>query len=230
MMQALIILQRQPLREQDWLLDVFSARRGRLSLVLNRPAQIPDLFTLYEGDWQPAQDWPALKGWSLTQDWPLQDSALFCGLYLNELLVRLLPRHEPHPSLFEHYQATLNGLHDSELADPWLRLFEMQLLQQLGYGFSWRHDHLGLPVQPQQTYTFVAGQGFVPAAAGIAGTDLLAFAGGARTLTLWRMARNILRQALDHALQQPLLSRELWLPARSGGQATAADAAYGRTE
>ena len=142
-MQALIILQRQPLREQDWLLDVFSRQRGRLSLVLNRPRLAPDLFTLYQGDWQPVQDWPALKGWQQQQCWPLQDTALFCGFYLNELLVKLLPRYEALPALFDAYQAALNGLHSSPVADPWLRLFEVQLLAQLGYGFSWQQDALG---------------------------------------------------------------------------------------
>lgn len=227
-MQALIVLQRQPLREQDWLLDVFSRQRGRLSLVLNRPQTVPDLFTLYQGDWQPAQDWPALKGWHRQQTWPLQDTALFCGFYLNELLVKLLPRHEPQPALFATYQATLNGLHNSPVADPWLRLFEVQLLTQLGYGFSWQQDSSGQPLQAGQYYRFVPGQGFSPAASGLAGADLLAFASGANALPLWRLARAVLRQALDHVLQQPLLSRELLLPARAAETPTAADAATGR--
>lgn len=211
-MQALIILQRQPLREQDWLLDVFSRQRGRLSLVLNRPRLAPDLFTLYQGDWQPVQDWPALKGWQQQQCWPLQDTALFCGFYLNELLVKLLPRYEALPALFDAYQAALNGLHSSPVADPWLRLFEVQLLAQLGYGFSWQQDALGQPIHAQSCYQFIPGQGFIPAATGLAGHELLAFAAGSRELPVWRMARNVLRQALDHLLQQPLLSRELLLP------------------
>lgn len=227
-MQALIILQRQPLREQDWLLDVFSRQRGRLSLVLNRPRVAPDLFTLYQGDWQPAQDWPQLKGWQQQSLWPLQDTALFCGLYLNELLVKLLPRHEALPMLFDAYQATLNGLHSSPVADPWLRLFEVQLLAKLGYGFSWQQDADGRSINAQSRYQFIPGQGFIPAPGGLAGQDLLAFAAGSPDLPVWRMARMVLRQALDHVLQQPLLSRELLLPARAAGQPTAVTAATGR--
>lgn len=216
-MQALIILQRQPLREQDWLLDVFSRQRGRLSLVLNRPRMAPDLFTLYQGDWQPAQDWPTLKGWQLQQSWLLQDTALFCGFYLNELLVKLLPRYEALPALFDAYLAALNGLYTSPVADPWLRLFEVQLLAQLGYGFSWQQDATGQAIDAQCCYQFMPGQGFIRAASGLAGHDVLAFAAGSRELPVWRMARRVLRQALDHLLQQPLLSRELLLPARGAG-------------
>lgn len=204
-----MILQRQPLHEHDWLLDVFSEQRGRLSVVLPRPLQAPDLFCHYQCDWHHSADWPRIRGWQSQQAWPLQGMALYCGLYLNELLVRLLPRADAAPELFRIYQATLAGLQQPGLPDPWLRVFEWQLLQQLGYGFSWQHDSDAQPLQPERYYRFEPGRGFVAAASGLSGAGVLAFSTGSRDLAVWRLARQVLRQALDDVLQQPLCSRDL---------------------
>lgn len=208
-MQELVVLQRQPLREHDWLLDVFCAQRGRLHLVLNRPTLPPDLFTLYRADWQTTQEWPQIKGWQQHSAWSCSGTHLYCALYLNELLVKLLPFHEQANGLFDLYNHALAGLMRSDAPDPWLRLFEWQLLQHLGYGFSWLQDANGRAINTDWHYVFVPSQGFVASDKGYLGADIMAFANGARDLSLWKMARAIFRKALDDVLQRPLCSREL---------------------
>ena len=64
---------------------------------------------------------------------PLQGERLYCAFYLNELLLRLLPRDDPHALLFDRYAQTLTELSDGVAADL-LRRFEVALLQALGYG------------------------------------------------------------------------------------------------
>ncbi len=66
----------------------------------------------------------------------LVGDALFSGLYLNELLIRLLPAEDPHPVLFEHYALTLLALAEGRPLEPLLRSFEWRLLDDLGYGFA----------------------------------------------------------------------------------------------
>ena len=66
----------------------------------------------------------------------LNGEALFSGLYLNELLIRLLPAEDPHPSIFDHYAATLLALAEGRPLEPLLRAFEWRLLDDVGYGFS----------------------------------------------------------------------------------------------
>jgi DNA repair protein RecO (recombination protein O) len=66
----------------------------------------------------------------------LNGDALFSGLYLNELLMRLLPAEDPHPAVFDHYAATLLALAEGRPLEPLLRSFEWRLLDDLGYGFS----------------------------------------------------------------------------------------------
>ncbi len=63
----------------------------------------------------------------------LQGEALMCGFYLNELLLRLLPREDPHEALFEYYSATLKTLTTTQDLATTLRRFELKLLQELGY-------------------------------------------------------------------------------------------------
>jgi DNA repair protein RecO (recombination protein O) len=63
---------------------------------------------------------------------PLEKTALLCGFYLNELLVKLLARDDPHPALFDHYVSTLNELAHGEPAQITLRKFERALLKETG--------------------------------------------------------------------------------------------------
>jgi DNA repair protein RecO (recombination protein O) len=59
--------------------------------------------------------------------------ALMCGFYMNELLLRLLPREDPHEELYDHYQHGLIRLADGEPRETVLRSFERRLLAELGY-------------------------------------------------------------------------------------------------
>lgn len=210
-MPRFVLLQSQPWREQDVWLDSFS-EAGRQSLLLNRRAFSPDLFTLYQGAW-PSASLPSVKAMQPVQSWALSGTQLYCGLYLNELLGLLLPENEPHPQLFHYYCQTLEALAEHSLPDPWLRVFEWQLLHALGYGFSWQEDAQGRAVSPHYHYQFKPRHGFVLAAEeaplAISGSDLLAIAQGSRTLVHWRIMRVLLRMALEDILPRPLLSRAL---------------------
>lgn len=63
-----------------------------------------------------------------------RDAALLAGFYLNELLIKLLARHDPHPVLFDAYAATLPALasHDDAALESALRAFELVLLRETG--------------------------------------------------------------------------------------------------
>lgn len=83
------------------------------------------------------------------------------GLYLNELLVRVLHRHDPHPHLFEAYQDTLAKLSLGSPAQILLRIFEKKLLHELGYALPLTTECItGAPIVPEKFYRFEPGQGF----------------------------------------------------------------------
>jgi DNA repair protein RecO (recombination protein O) len=78
---------------------------------------------------------------------------VFSGCYLNELLMRLLTRHDPHPGLFEVYEAALAQLEMSE--EPALRVFEKRLLESLGYGLLLDHEaDSDTPVSAEALYEY----------------------------------------------------------------------------
>lgn len=64
----------------------------------------------------------------------LTGAALFSGFYLNELLMKLLARHDPHPRLFDAYAQTLTALdpRGEPAVQAALRAFELTLLREVG--------------------------------------------------------------------------------------------------
>jgi DNA repair protein RecO (recombination protein O) len=151
----------------------------------------------------------------------LQGVALFSALYLNELLVRLLPQDEPQPALFVAYVESLGKLSASNEPAPLLRCFETQLLEALGYGIDFKCDsESGEEIQADRYYAFHPEQGFYATAASHAvakGEALLQIAQGRFSeAEPARVAKLINRLALKRLLgNRPLKSRELFLSFRS---------------
>ncbi len=162
------------------------------------------------GRYEPAAPAHALKG-----------SSLYCGFYLNELLMRLLGRADPHPALFDQYHQALEALAISAgPVDRPLRRFEVGLLNELGYGLLLEQEaDSGVPVEPEGRYHYEPERGPVPAQgerSTISGKTLLTLAGreydqeepDAET---WKEARGLMRRILSRYLgDRPLKSRELF--------------------
>jgi len=85
---------------------------------------------------------------------------LMCGFYLNELLLRLLPRDDPHEALFDAYAGALATLGEGEEPAPVLRRFELSLLRELGYAPPLdREAGSDAPVLAAQRYTYASETG-----------------------------------------------------------------------
>ncbi|WP_329740525.1 DNA repair protein RecO [Dyella sp. A6] len=111
----------------------------------------------------------------------LQGSATMAGLYVNELVVRLTGRQDPHPTLFDAYGQALGRLADGEPLAWTLRRFERDLLDAIGYGLQLDFDAAtGQPLLPDGAYRYDVEQGPCVVAAGtpraLRGADLLALA------------------------------------------------------
>lgn len=163
------VLHQQPYRENRSLTYFFSKEFGLIKGMgkKNLPLFLPlALFATGKND---------LKNFSQSQI--VQDSelivlngqALFAGLYLNELLVKLLPIEEPCETLWHAYQQSLGALakldksfHPNDRLKLILRQFEQQLFAELGYAIDFIHDSLGDPIFPHQSYRYQLQQGFIP--------------------------------------------------------------------
>jgi DNA repair protein RecO (recombination protein O) len=88
--------------------------------------------------------------------------AVFRAYYCNELVMKLLPREDPHPAVFDAYAATLPALAGSDdlHAQAALRAFELVLLRETGVLPDLAAVTLTVqPVQPQQHYVLVPESG-----------------------------------------------------------------------
>jgi len=138
--QPAFVLHSYPHKETSLIVDVFTREYGRIALVAKgakRPHSqlrgVLQTFQPLQAGWTGKSELRILTG----AEWvggmlPLEKTALLCGFYLNELLVKLLARDDPHPQLFDHYVATLNQLAHNEPAPIVLRKFERALLKETG--------------------------------------------------------------------------------------------------
>ncbi|MGQ0596555.1 DNA repair protein RecO [Aquabacterium sp.] len=93
----------------------------RLSLVFGvKRSEDAEVWLLRQAEWAGGPAWPG-------------GGALLPGFYLNELLMRLMVRHDPHPALFDAYAQTLLAMGDPALLQAALRAFELTLLRHLGH-------------------------------------------------------------------------------------------------
>jgi DNA repair protein RecO (recombination protein O) len=94
---------------------------------------------------------------------PLGGRALMCGFYLNELLLRLLPRDDPHEVLFDCYGEALAALSAGAAQASVLRGFEKRLLAELGYApLLEREAASGAPIDPGRRYVYEPDRGPMP--------------------------------------------------------------------
>jgi DNA repair protein RecO (recombination protein O) len=161
--QRAFVLHSYPYKETSLIVDVFTFEHGRMAMVAKgakrpgsnlrgallslQPIEVVfsgrgEVKTMTQATWVPGQPW-------------LTGRALMCGLYLNELVMKLLPREDGHPLLFESYAATLMTLAESEEHSAILREFETQLLAELGYGLQLERDvKTGAALQPDTLYRY----------------------------------------------------------------------------
>ncbi|MCC6208206.1 MAG: DNA repair protein RecO, partial [Gammaproteobacteria bacterium] len=223
---------------------MLTAGYGRLALIA-RGARRPK--SRLHGLLQPFQ--PLFASWSMRGELGVLTAAesrdgegphgrtLISGFYMNELLMRLLHRHDPHPQLFGAYESALRSLAVHGLAaaeeQSVLRLFELTLLRELGYGLVLDHEIAGgEPIRSDEVYDYYPERGPVrvdAAALRVAevsegeyaarvrpvrlhGASMLALAQGElHDPVQLHEAKRLMRMVLDARLGgKPLVSRKLF--------------------
>jgi DNA repair protein RecO (recombination protein O) len=156
------VLHTYPYKETSLIVEAFTRRYGRVAL-LARGARRPrsalrglllafhplrlgwsgsaELATLVSAEWAGGSRAPSGVG-------------LMCGFYVNELILRLLPREDPHEDLFDAYAAALEALGSEAAPGPVLRSFERRLLAELGYAPALERDVEDRPIDPDQLYVY----------------------------------------------------------------------------
>jgi DNA repair protein RecO (recombination protein O) len=206
-LEAAYVLHGREYRDTSRILEIFSARHGRLTLFArgargpkSRLASLLMPFRPLLLSWSGRGESAQLTGAELQgTPPPIPARHVMSGFYLNELLMTLTTRHDPQPRLFEDYSAALQRLAEDSPAEPALRIFEKRLLTHLGYG-------LDFDVNAQMYYQFRVGEGWSEvretSPGAYAGRCLLALQDEElRDAESLEVARRLLRQALDHCLE-----------------------------
>jgi DNA repair protein RecO (recombination protein O) len=162
------VLHARPWRETSLLVEVLSANHGRLGLLARgvrgskrhplraalEPLQSIRFDAVMRGELA------RLVAAESTDVAPrLSGEATLGAFYLNELTLRLAPRQEPQPELFSAYAVARERLRADEPLAWTLRRFERDLLEALGFGFDWRCDGEGAPIDPAARYRLDPEQG-----------------------------------------------------------------------
>ncbi len=224
--QPAFVLHTYPFRETSLIVESYSRDHGRVAMVA-RGARRPK--SAVRGTLLPFQ--PLLLSWTGKQElrtltraeWqgayaPLRGQSLICGFYLNELLLKLLPRDDPHEHLFSVYEGTLSALAGGTDQPALLRRFELALLRELGYAVVLDRDvERDEPVVRERNYVYLVERGPVDgrSSAGngveLSGQTLLDMQSGLySSAATQQQSKMLMRALINHYLgNQVLHTRQL---------------------
>jgi len=229
------LLHHQPWRESSRILELFTRSHGRVTVFARAsrrggsslPATLQpfaELLVSWAGRGEAGQLTAAERN---SNPVGLAGDRLMSGFYVNELLIRLLPRHDPHPALYVAYATAIEHLRDpAQEPARALRVFEKRLLGELGWGLELlREAATGNPIEPRRAYRYRL-DGGAEAVQGVADGPLVF--DGASLLSLAREqlddpgaladARRLLRAALDQCLEgRSLRTRDVMRAMRAHG-------------
>jgi DNA repair protein RecO (recombination protein O) len=225
--QPAFVLHSYPYRETSLVVETYTRDHGRVA-VMARGARRPK--SALRGVLLAFQ--PLLISWTgksdlrtlIAAEWdgtysPLRGESLMCGFYLNELVLRLLPRDDSHEGLYRAYRDALAALAAGAGQAAVLRRFELNLLSELGYAVLLDHDaESGAPIAAEESYVYVIERGPVPAGAGaaqngveLAGRTLLDMrCGNFASSETQQQSKALMRTLINHYLgSQVLHTRQL---------------------
>lgn len=223
---AAYLIHSRPFSESSLIVELFTESHGRIAAVANgvkRPKNVNKSLL------QPFR--PLLVSWrgqgdlktlvridSPTLALPLAKAFLYSGLYLNELVLRLLGKELSQPAIYSAYHATLMALSKNDDIEISLRQFEFTLLAELGQGISFDVDVDNQKIEPHWRYDLLNEQGFISRVDGkFIGESLINIAKTNYCDNITRNhAKQITRQALAPLLgTKPLHSRRLFSRSKS---------------
>ena len=165
--EIVYVLHTYPFKETSLIVEIFSKVHGRISIVAKgarRPRSLVrgmlQSFQSLQATWSGQGEMKTLH----SIDWcdallQIEGDALICGFYINELLMRLLPKEDPHEKLFDFYHQTMELLSMKNHLSVTLRRFELKLLQELGYELPLLNDENGEPIKPNKIYNYEVAYG-----------------------------------------------------------------------
>ncbi len=157
-----LVLHTRPYRESSVLVDILTPHHGRVACLLKGGRNRLPVFSTFHATWYGGRELVTLATPSDVRSLWLQGDATSAGLYMNELIIRLVREREPLPELFAITCWGLSEFAQGNDLRPALRSFEKLLLESLGYGLNYTCElHSGTPIRPERWYRMEDAHGFV---------------------------------------------------------------------
>jgi len=165
------LMHQRPFSESSQIINLFSRHFGRVDVIAKGSKRPKSKFKSFL---QPFL--PILVSWSgrsqlktlrsidlnIKQKTTLPNTQLMSAFYLNELILSLLTTTDPYPELFDCYALTIDKLSDIDSSEAVLRIFEINLLSQIGYAINFQTEAMSSnEIEAEQVYRFVVEQGFI---------------------------------------------------------------------
>jgi len=223
-MEPAYVLHSRSFRETSLIVEAFTREHGRVAVVArgaksarSRWRNILQPFRPLLISWNQKSDLGTLTAADQVASPPaMQGQSLYCGLYLNELLMRLLHRGDPHAEVFERYRHMLAELASEAPPQPLLRIFEKHLLEAIGYAMLLDREYgSGADIQAQNWYKYRPGQGPVlssgPGKDRVSGAALMALHAENLQAEIYPELRMLMRSVIGYHLGgKPLVSLSLF--------------------
>ncbi|AMO56949.1 hypothetical protein GZ77_01575 [Endozoicomonas montiporae] len=226
-LSAAWLLHSRPYKERSVIAELLVEDYGRLAMVVrgvrqakSRTAPLLQPFTRVLLSWRGRGELKTLSSIELSRSVRLTGQPLYCGFYVNELIMRAVLPGQPMDGLSELYERVIERLHNESSIEPVLRWFELELLELTGYLPDLEHDtKTGQAVQPDARYRLVPEQGLIrlnedmPLKADcFSGAALQAMSARTFTQSQWLPSfKRFTRLALQPLIgEKPLRSRELF--------------------
>ena len=157
------VLHTYPFQDTSVIVEAFTRRHGRIGLIAKgakrpksalRPARLA--FQPLAMAWSGRGELRTLtRAEAVGSAHALAGVAMMCGYYVNELVLKLLQRDDPHERLFDDYAGALLGLAMGEPTEAVLRRFELALLREIGYAVELEYDaERGTPLVAEERYAY----------------------------------------------------------------------------
>lgn len=157
------VLHSIPYKETSLILDVFTRSYGRLALIAKGAKRPHSVLRPVLQRFQPlAVSWSGKSELKtmIKAEWlggvpPLVGDTLLCGFYMNELIVKFIPREDSHETLFDEYAKTVELLgKEPEVLEPILRKFELSLLRESGFAAAFDRCVDGQTIEDNEQYVY----------------------------------------------------------------------------
>lgn len=221
--QTAFLLHSIPYRETSLIVDLFTREQGRIAAVAKGARRRQSALRPVLMSFQPIR--VILSGRNelrnlIGAEWcggmvAPDGDALICGFYMNELLIKLLAREDPHPQLFDAYCQALNAFSAASSLDATLRIFEWHLLRETGYAPDLLKDADGARITADGSYRWIPNSGFMVSepdnGSSVSGATLNDIRSGEFQSALARQQAKVLtRTIISHHLNgAPIHSRQI---------------------